>query len=53
MEPENISSDEMVMKLMRTHLLLQETKKVAQGNIGTSEKVCNDQGKGDGNCRFR
>lgn len=50
--PENLSADETVASLIDAHILIETTTKSLPPIIKLSEKICNAQNTGAGNCRF-
>ena len=49
--PENQNTDEIVAKLMDIHMNLESINKYLQPFIKVSQKICNDQSTGNGNCQ--
>lgn len=48
--PENQTTDDTVGKLLDTHILLESTNRFLKPYVKLSQKTCNDQDRGNGNC---
>jgi|GEM_PF-5448627 len=48
--PENQTTDDTVGKLLDTHILLESTNRFLKPYVKLSQKTCNDQDQGNGNC---